>query len=189
LQTWLDGVCTWGKWKSVASITPPSPGLSGTHFPTLYMLESIISRDEKNITTLKWNTEQLLIAVTHQLIPAVVKYKNLDKVCSLGNINHYSKITWKLQTWFDGSLYMGKMKKCNIPQTPSTGLTVLDFKHLLFWINEPIGCDQFWSQCYYLNDRVSLDDVTHTISNSSYYLFLEVLTQMYSKVQNHFDSF
>jgi hypothetical protein len=41
----------------------------------------MIPKDQKKIiTTLKWRTGQLVIAVTRQLTPAVVKYKNLDKV-------------------------------------------------------------------------------------------------------------
>jgi hypothetical protein len=41
----------------------------------LIVLASMIPKDQKNITTLKWSTGLLFTAATRHLIPAVVKYK------------------------------------------------------------------------------------------------------------------
>jgi hypothetical protein len=78
-------------------LAPAGAVLNSQH---LIVLASMIPKDQKNTTTLKWSTGQRFIAATQHLTPAVVKYKNLETKRSLRRINH-NKITRELQTRFN----------------------------------------------------------------------------------------
>jgi hypothetical protein len=97
------------------SLRPLAPAWAVLNSQHLIVLASMIPQGQKNITTLKWNTEQLFTAATKHLTPAVVKFINLETKWSLGSINH-NKITWKLQTRFGWVCTWGIMNKCNIPK-------------------------------------------------------------------------
>jgi hypothetical protein len=58
---------------------PPSTSLSGTQFSTLNSAGINNLEGQENITTLKWSSGQLFTAAIHNLTPAVVKYKNLER--------------------------------------------------------------------------------------------------------------
>jgi hypothetical protein len=96
---------------------PLAPAWAVLKSQHLMVLASIIPKDQKNITTLKWSTGQLFTAATQHLTPADVKHKYLETKWSLGSINQY-KITSELQTRFDWVCTWGIMNTCNIPHVP-----------------------------------------------------------------------
>jgi hypothetical protein len=53
---------------------PLAPAWAALNSQHLIVLASMIPKDQKNITTLKWSTGQLFTAATQHLTPAVVKY-------------------------------------------------------------------------------------------------------------------
>jgi hypothetical protein len=57
-----------GQWKCATSITPLAPAWTVLNFQYLKVLDSMIPKDQKNITTLKWSKEQLLFQIVTWIV-------------------------------------------------------------------------------------------------------------------------
>jgi hypothetical protein len=89
LQTRSDWVCTWGIINKCNIPLPPAPAWALLNSQHLIVLASMITMDQKNITTQKWSIRQLFTAATQHLTPDVVKYKNQVTLLVLKLLSDY----------------------------------------------------------------------------------------------------
>ena len=76
-------VCSWEIMQKCNISHAPSTGLSKTQFSILNVLEPLIPKDQKNITTLRLKSRRLLAVFTQHLTPIVVIIKILSQTQSL----------------------------------------------------------------------------------------------------------